>query len=154
MREQIEHVAAGSILDAFDFNVGALQAVIRRAGQKKTRVSDQELFHLLGGENSRCQKQKETREHDPILQIRTPINRLLGSHQRPSRNPASNLSPACQTFPAPSVSTRSPACAWRRTASTALSMVPANCTSRCPKSRMRCARASPVTPPIGCSEAA
>src|SRR5271166_2147376 len=123
MRKHVQHVGPGGILDAFDFQVGALQAVVRWAGKKKTRVSDQELFHLLGGENSRCQKQKETRKHDPILQIRTPIDRLLGSHQRPSRKLASNFSPACQTFPAPSVSTRSPACALRSTVTTALSMV-------------------------------
>src|ERR1019366_8786317 len=71
-----------------------------------------------------------------------------------ARRRSSTFSPACQTLPAPSVSTRSPSAAAATSASTPRSMVPTYSTPRCPNWRMRSASASAVTPSMGFSEAA
>src|SRR5262249_32610783 len=53
-------------------------------------------------------------------------------HYPAPRRPASSLSPACDTLPAPSVSSRSPGCAAASIASTPRSIVPAYSAPRCP----------------------
>ncbi len=68
-----------------------------------------------------------------------------------ARRRSRTFSPACQTLPAPSVSTRSPSAAAASSASTPRSSVPTYSTPRWPNWRMRSTSDSAVTPSIGFS---
>src|SRR5258708_16140633 len=85
MLEEPEDLRARCKLHAIQLEVRTLEAVIRRTGQKESRVAQHELLEFLGGVDSGSQGRGDARDNQPVAQhdaqiASTVFCRCLGGH--------------------------------------------------------------------------